>query len=326
MPVNDTIKETDYNSIRNKIINVIGAGSADSGWGQSVVSTAVAVGNTVTVNEWGRLRFDIINAYKHIFGNTPTTAQPATGNTIRYSNTFVPDNVSDAPVTQYDAYVNTIITNRFTVNASQSSTASSPASVESWPGPYGDRWTAAIQCTVTASWPSATAARYYFNSGGEIRFAASRSGGSNTQQCLAWTSLLSTAGTQAFGGNKPSTGVTPSNGQNWYRLTNTYQQWYSLSSSTPYGGNSYRISARTPSVANNSTGTASTVEFLIQMIDNYVDPGNYPLDVPNTIDSVDGTFQILVSNLFATGVLEPVGTGNFAVTQPSITVGAIAPA
>jgi hypothetical protein len=79
-------------------------------------------------------------------------------------------------------------------------------------------------------------------------------------------------------------------------------------------------------VANNATGTASTVEFLIQMIDNYVDPGNYPLDVPNTIDSVDGTFQIFVSNLFATGVLEPVGTGNFTVTQPSITVGAIVPA
>jgi hypothetical protein len=115
MPVNDTIKETDYNSIRNKIVNIIGAGSADSGWGQTLVSTAVAVGNPVTINEWGRLRFDIVNAYKHIFGTTPTTAQPSTGNTIRYSNTFVPDNVSDAPVTQYDTYANTIINNRFTV-------------------------------------------------------------------------------------------------------------------------------------------------------------------------------------------------------------------
>lgn len=326
MAVNDTIKEADYNSIRNKIANVIGTGSADSGWGQTVISSTVGVGNTVSVNEWGKLRFDIINAYKHIFGSTPTTTQPALGNTIRYSNTFVPDTTTDAPVTQYDAYANTIVANRFTVHPSQSSTFSWPVSSETWPGTYGSVWTAKLQATVTATWPSATAARYFFNSGGEIRFASARSGGSSTQQCLAWTSLLSSVGTQAFGANKPGTGVSPLNGQNWYRLTSTYQQWYSLASSTPYGGNSFRISARTPAVANNSTGTAIITEFLIEWIDNYVDPGNYPLDTPNTVDAVDGTFSLSASHLYATGVLEPTGTGNFAVSQPTIEIGAIAPA
>jgi hypothetical protein len=321
MAVNDIIKEADYNSIRNKIANVVGAGSANSGWGQTVISSAVGVGNTVSVNEWGRLRFDIINAYKHIFGTTPTTAQPALGNTVRYSNTFGPNNTTDAPVTQYDAYANTIVSNRFTVDPSQSATFSWPVTSTSWPGIYGNFWTAGLQCTATVSWPTAEAARFFFNSGGEIRFAAARVGGSTTQQCLAWTSLLSTVGTQAFGANKPGTGTSPANGQNWYRLTNTYQQWYSLASSTPYGGNSYRISARTPAVANNSAGTATTIEFLIEMIDNYIDPGNYPLDTPNTIDAVDGTFSVSVSHLYATGILEPTGTGNFTIVQPSINVG-----
>jgi hypothetical protein len=58
MPVNDNIREADYNSIRNKLASVIGTGSASFGWGQTVVSSAVDVSNPVSINEWGRLRFD----------------------------------------------------------------------------------------------------------------------------------------------------------------------------------------------------------------------------------------------------------------------------
>jgi hypothetical protein len=83
MSVNNNIRESDYNSIRNKLASVIGTGSASFGWGQSVVSSAVNESTSVTINEWGRLRFDIINAHTHIFGTTPTTVQPALGNTIK---------------------------------------------------------------------------------------------------------------------------------------------------------------------------------------------------------------------------------------------------
>jgi hypothetical protein len=325
MPVNDTIREADYNSIRNKLVNIIGTGSGTSGWGQTLISSAVVVGNRVTITEWGNLRFDIINAYKHIFGINPVTVQPAVGNTVRYSNTFVPNTTTDAPITQYDTYADTIIADRFTVHPSQSATFSwTPASTV-WPGIYGSFWNTRLSTTVTATWPSAAAARHFFNSGGEIRLASSRTGGSTTQQCNAWTTLLTSAGTRAFGGNIPATGTSPSNGQNWFRLTNAYQQWYSIASTTPYGGNSYRIFARTPGVANNASGTAATTEFFVEWIDNYVDPGDFPGDSPNTIDAVDGTFSLSVSHLFATGVLEPPGSGNFTVTQPSVSIGAIAP-
>jgi hypothetical protein len=481
MSVNSKIVRADYNNIRNKLVNIIGPGSADSGWGQSVIATnPVDESNSITVNEWGRLRYDVINAYKHIFGTSPVTAQPEEGDTIKsdfdgaifngsisgntlivynqsgansmlaigqtlasgggagrsiiasinnlpititsftsktvssgfylvtyaitsqpvalpfgnntsviisgnsnsnyngtvpitastttsitvqyasdpgtygtgattitvtpsnpwgystwtvsgsgnvaYSAMTATNSTTEHPYLQYDRYANTIIANRFTVHPSQASTFSWPITSTAWPGVYGASWTTKIQTVVTVTFPTSSAARYFFNSGGEIRFSASRSGGSTTQQNTAWTSLLNTVGTQAFGANKPGTGVSPANGQNWYRLTNVYQQWYSLAASTPYGGNSLKISARTPAVSNNSTGSAIVTEFFVEFIDNYVDPGQYPLNPqPDTVDSVDGTFSLAVSHLYATGILEPFGAGNFVVTQPTISVGTIAP-
>jgi hypothetical protein len=327
MPVNDKIVRADYNNIRSKINNVLGAGSADRGYGQLVRSSDRSVSNRVTVNEWGDLRFDIINAYKHIFGTTPTLSTPTEGQKVRYSTTFTPEttNLIDAPVTQYDQWANTIDANRFTVHPSQASTFTLPSTSTTWPGIYGSTWTIKIQSTVTATFADSKAARYFFNIGGEIRFASSQSEGSGTQQVTSWRSILSTAGTQGFGGNKPGTGTSPATGQNYYRLTNTYQVWYSAFGSSPYGTNNYRISARTPSVVNNSAGIASTIDFLIEYIDNYVDPGNSPNDTPNTVDAVDGTFSLSASYLFATGVLEPLGAGSFTVPVPTLTVGQIAP-
>jgi len=335
MPVNDKIRESDYNSIRNKVVNVLGVGSGNSGYGQNIRSAAVAEGFKVSRTDWGNLRWDIINAFTHIFGSAPTTVNPQEGNTIRYSNTFVPDTgASDAPVTQYDTHANTIIANRFTVHPSQSATVALATASTTWPGVYGNFWNSRIQCTVTASWTSAAQARYFFNSGGLIRFSSSRSGGSTNSQNTSWTSILSSAGTRSFGGNTPGTGVSPNDGTNYFRCTSSYQQWSINSGSTPYGSNSWRISARTPGVANNSSGTASVVEFLIEWIDNYTDPGTVqqpgesgprnPADFPPD-DAVDGTFSLSTSYLYSTGVLQPPLAGNFTIEQPSVTIGVIAP-
>lgn len=319
MAVNDTIKEADYNNIRNKVISVLGSGSADYGWGQTLLSSAVATGNNVTVNEWGRLRYDIINAYTHIYGYAPTPVQVASGESIRY-------NVSDAPVTTYDTFANLIVANRFTVHSSQASEAVATPTSTTWPGLYGSYWTSKIQCIVTATWTTASAARYFFNSGGQIRLSANQSGGSGTSQITNWRSLLSSSGIQQFGGNNPGTGTSPANGLNWYRLSSSFQVWYSASGSSPYGSNTYRISARTPGVVNNSTGTATYAEFLIEFLDGYVDPDTAAgrselLNPPG--DRVDGTFEVNASALYATGILVPTGTGNFTVTKPTLSLGAV---
>jgi hypothetical protein len=485
MPINDKILRSDYNNLRNKVNPVLGIGSADQGYGQTVQSREQTVSDRVTVNEYGLLRYDIINAYKHIFGSNPPITDPIVGSTVKtdvgttvitgsisgniltvtsvtsgmvatgqsitgagvtagtiitgeasnFSTTisgFVSKTVSSVdgttdvvfsiptqpqlffagtefliagnsnsgyngihavlastttsvtfrykgdpgtygsgtttltatinnpwnlgrwvvnnsqtvssssltllplavqPVNHWDTWLNDIVNNRFIVHPSQASTFNWGTSSTAWPGLFGTTWTSKIQATVTVTFPTANEARHFFNSGGEIRFASSQSSGSATQQVLSWRSILNSAGTQAFGGNKPGTGTTPNNGQNWYRLTDSYQVWYSIFGSSPYGSNNYRISARTgiePTTGsrrpNNVLGTATIAEFLVEYIDDYVDPGQHPSNPqPDTVDAVDGLFSLSVSHLFATGILEPTGTGTFTVTQPTIAVGQIAP-
>ena len=149
MPVNDKIVRSDYNNLRNKINPVLGTGSADQGWGQTVQSTEQTVSDRVTINEWGRLRYDIINGWKHIYGVTPTLVSVPEGQTVRYSTSFTPETTGliDAPLTQYDSYLNTIVSNRFTVHPSQSATFNWAASSTAWPGVFGAYWTSKIQAT-----------------------------------------------------------------------------------------------------------------------------------------------------------------------------------
>ena len=316
MPVNDVISQADYNNIRNKVVGVLGTGSGNTGYGQPLNSTAVAEGSRVSINEYANLRFDIINAWVHQVGSAPSTGAVAVGNTVRFS-------AVDAPVTTYDALANTLVTNRFNLGAGQSAIAipAGSSTSSSWPGIYGTTWNSRIACTIGVNWANAEQARFFFNSGGQIRIASTRTATTLiTQQAAAWTTLLNNAGTQSFGGNNPSTGTSPSDGRNWYRLTSSFQEYHRTTASTPYGANSWRLSARTTDVSNNSSGTGASSQFLVEFIDNYTDPGP-----PAPGDAVDGTFTVSVSLVYATGILVPSGFGNFTVTLPTVTVGAIAP-
>jgi hypothetical protein len=341
MPVNDIITQAEYNSIRNKVIGVLGTGSGNSGYGQPLNSTAVDLDSRVTINEYSNLRLDIINAWVHQAGSTPSTVTVSAGDTIRFS-------AVDAPVTTYDALANTLIANRFNVGAGQSAVAIPASSPKSRTYTGGsDIWNSSISCTIDVQWPSANAARFFWNSGGQIRITSSRTGGSSTTQNTQWTSILSSAGTQSFGGNNPGTGTSPMDGQNWYRLTNSFQTYYTLAGSSPYGSNSYNLQARVTDTADNSSGASANSQFRVLFVDNYVDPGVVagsvafpagtpvgsgtagggvqtatPADYPPD-DSVDGTFSIAVSLVYATGVLVPGSLGNFTVTQPTVTFGAL---
>ena len=320
MPVNDIITVNEYNAIRTKVVNVLGNGSGNSGYGQILVSNSVSVSNKVSVTDWNNLRFDITNAWVHQNGTTPSIITVFEGNTIRYS-------ASAAPVTTYDTLADSLFTNRFSLGAGQSATVTADPNTlipwqtsTTWPGAYGINWANEIYCDITVNFSTADQARYFFNSGGQIRISASRSGGAATSQNSSWTSILNAAGTQGFGGNNPGTGTSPSDGQNWYRLTNSFNQYYTTTGSSPYGANSYILSARCTDVSNNTTGGSKSAVFRVTFRDNYTDPGP-----PAPGDSVDGTFTVTVSVLYATGVLVPLGLGNFTVSIPTITLGNIAP-
>ena len=314
--ISKTVQVADYNSIRNKVAGVLGTGSADSGYGQTVQSSEVTTSSKVLISQWSSLRYDIINAWIHQFGTTPAlTVAPSTGATLKA-------NSLTEPYSQWESYADVIVANKFFVHSSQSATFSKGTQSETWPGTYGSTWNSLLSCTVTVTFTSAANARYFFNSGGEIRFASSRTGGSTTGEVAtqnnSWTTLLTTAGTIPFGADKPGQGVNPNDGSNYYRLRSTYDVFYNLSSTTPYSANLFRISARTPSVADNSTGTASTIEFLVEWVDNHI-------SVFGSSDAVDGTVSLNVTTLEATGILQPSGTGSFLVESPTVTISSITP-
>jgi hypothetical protein len=126
---------------------------------------------------------------------------------------------------------------------------------------------------------------------------------------------LSSIGTQEFGAVTPA--IT-----NLYTLTNSYQTFYQLGASTPYLNNFFRLEALCNcSGANNSTGTANIITFRITWQDDHVGLGSstpqgttqvggfptYP-NVPSGPtgfgpDSVDGTFEIIISEFKAAGIL-----------------------
>jgi hypothetical protein len=317
--VNSIIVQADYNSIRNKVIAVLGNGSGNSGYGQQarIVSTAVAEGTKVTINEWANLRFDIINAYKHINGSNPVTAVVSEGNTIRYTGSFTPDTGSlDVPQKQYDDWADNITTTRFTVAAGESATTAVTTANRT------TSWASQCECVIQFYWSNANDARYWFNSGGKIRISANRTGGAGTAQNTSWTTLLSAAGTQNFGGAVPSTGTTPNDGTNWYKTTSTFQTFYTATASSPYGSNNYLLQTRCVDVASNSSGTAASGEIRVLFTDGYTDSGAGFDPNPPPGDVIDGTLTVSVSTLFATGIMVP-SSAAFTVVQPTIAVGAV---
>jgi hypothetical protein len=318
--VNSVIVQADYNSIRDKVVAVLGNGSGNFGYGQQIrtVSTAVAEGQRVTINEWANLRFDIINAYRHIYGSNPVTAVVSEGNTIRYSSSFTPDTGTlDVPQKQYDDWANDITTNRFTIAPSESATTAVTTSSRT------TAWVSQCECIIQFYWSNANDARYWFNSGGKIRISASRTGGVlGTQQNTSWTTLLSAAGTQNFGGAVPNTGTTPNDGTNWYKTTNSFQTFYTATASSPYGSNNYRLQARCVDVPSNSGGLAASGEIRVLFTDGYTDSGAGGNPNPPPGDDIDGNLTVSVSTLFATGIMVP-SSAVFTVTQPTVSISAV---
>lgn len=290
MPVNDLIRIPDYNDIRTTIANVMGTGSATLGYGQTVNATTVSVGEFVTKPQWDNLRFDILNAIVHQTGSLPTIYEPAIGELVRYA--------SNLPNFQYNTLANQANTNRFDIGPGQ-------YAIE----PKGSRtdivsFSNSISCTVTVNFANANQARFFFNSGGKIRFSSQFVDSLGTSQSAGWSTILQNLGTVSFGANIPAV--------NFYNLTNSPQTFYQQGVTGTYSMNTWRLQASC-NVANNSLGTATSITFTSTWIDSYTDPG-----FPPPGDLVQGSMTLNVSQLRATGALYPSLVANsFNIAGPS---------
>jgi len=300
--VGSRISAADYNAIRNKIIAVMGTGTTNPttgltdytfGYGQQLMSSAVAAGQTITRSQFELLKSDILNARLHQDGTSPTVTTVNSGDVIRYGATH--------PVTQYDSLTNTAIANKFNLGTGYFSTVSiKDSGGVDLPMPITrtTSWSSAVSCTVTVTFPSSNAMRYFFNSGGRINFNSTRTGGASTSQNSIWSSTLTSAGTQGLGA------ISSGNqGVNFYNLTTTDQIWYSITSSAPYASNTWRLRARLASgVVGSSSFTATQIIFTATWSDGYTDPdvsAGLPALTNPPGDVVDGTLNLTVTQTYA---------------------------
>jgi len=296
MPVYDTISVPDYNNIRNIINPVLGNGVGTSGYGQTALSTTTVLGDSVSKSQWDRLRFDIVNAIVHQSGAVPSIVTINEGDVISYG--------AAQPNFQYLTLANQANTNRFDLGSGQYATETKGTAS------YTPTWQNSISTSFTVTFTTGDAARHFFNTGGKIRFASAFTPRVSNAQNNAWQTLASNMGTVTFGGNSPAT--------NFYSLTNSPQTFYSISSSTYTSNNiSLRASCNVPS---NASGGATVITFTVVWTDGYVDPdvlAGYPPNFNPPDGTVQGTMELTVSQLRATGALYPDLVANsFSIPSP----------
>lgn len=299
MPVGDKIRTVDYNTIQSKVANVLGTGTGNLGYGQTVQSSQVNLDNRITVNEWGRLRNDIINIYRHQTNSIPDTSvlpETIAETTVRY-------NVSNAPITVWDSLSTTLQNNR--VNAlpigrfGTATTASRPSQTVSF--------NASAQVDITFEWNNATEARYFFNSGGRLRISSGFTPSLGTSQNASWQTLLSGIGTREWGGFFPDTTTGVIDGRNWHKSDTTFRTFYSTTASSPYGANTYSLLAS----KNNQY-----VYIRILLTDAYTDLPFGDPDNPPPDDLVQGSLSVTTSILYPTGPLTGLGSAIWEEYRP----------
>ena len=294
MPVNDLVRVPDFNDIRNVAVAVMSNGSATQGYGQTIFSNGEVVGDLVDKANWDNLRYDIINAIVHQTGSVPTIVVPSVNDLLMYD--------ANQPNFQYLTLANQANTNRFDLGAGQYATESGKTKT----GVVS--FSTSVSSSVTISFATADQARYFFNSGGKIRFTSSFASSLGTNQSTTWGTTLTalSASPPTFGGNSPAV--------NFYSLTSSDQTWYSQGVSGTYSSNRWTLTARC-NVGNNSSGTATSVTFTALWQDNYVDPGP-----PAPGDLVQGSMTLSVSHIRAVGALYPDLIANsFSAPTPTYT-------
>ena len=139
-------------------------------------------------------------------------------------------------------------------------------------------------------------ARYYFNSGGQMRFSGSRTGGSGGSLDVAWTNLLNAMGTikmNAATTTYTGSGGTVTNNVGYFGLTGTYQQifiHYGSGGYYYYHGIEYDIKVRRENYVGANGGNGSLIRALITFNNN-------------NAGTVNGTLTSQIDQYKATGVL-----------------------
>ena len=177
---NGLIEATDFNNLvgaavetgANKLNTTWSTGGTTAGYGQTAVSQVSGGDTVVATGQWNALVTNTASAAAHSGSSITSVTAPTTGTTVTYLSA-IPTNLT------------TIYTNRRNA-ASQGSTIADTATRSS-------SWQNGLTFTHTVTFASGDAARWFFNSGGQIKMTASHPTGTGIN--LLFSDLASDTGT-----------------------------------------------------------------------------------------------------------------------------------
>ena len=218
----EIISAASYKKIRDLILQIYDIGYGDRGYGQGPIlsenehthNANLAVvhpflnwphipldknpGDIMTSLEWQQIQHAIGICLLHQNSNQtklPSEHDFLSGRTVVSEVSFDKIATGDFPFCLKE-----IDTNRF--NAWQSSmTLFGP----SFTSTRSEPWTNKIKLTLKVEFDTGDDARYFFNSGGEIRFLLNRYGDTNIPQDAFWTAFLARIGMISFGAHQTKT-------------------------------------------------------------------------------------------------------------------------
>lgn len=261
------IQATDYNGFAsttsNGNVNAIwGTGAGNYGYGQSTTLSTVSAGGTVTATQWADLVNRISSIGSHTGVSITSRTAPVAGNTITILNNVATD-----------------LTNLYTsrANAVSSGATITPATGTWWQATDTPNAAWTITTTHTITFANASAARYFFNSGGLIKWQTFKTS-TGTEADTEWNDLAGTLnGIIYFSGANTAhtingvayTGTTKSGGTGVPTTLNTTVGFYNLTTvaatlydqfadSSPYTSDHIRLQATVNDNANPSVLTFTT--------------------------------------------------------------------
>lgn len=265
---------------------------ASSGYGVVPNLPHVAIGDAVTAADWTAM-FDRIHKCGTHQGTSVTPIPPAVspgGLVVAYNDYLSGPTLSDV--------ITDLTANRLNIDLSQITLDNTPPAQVS-----AITWTTGLQLTWQIDFGSWNNARYFFNTGGKVRFAGTLPGSFPSGSASKyWQDMLSDMGTVQFAWNStiPSSGSGTSLG--FYNLTTSYIEVYKKSTliglPAAYGNNYISVQAK----LNAAAGTNGKIDFIIQLIDN---DSTLPLETKPT------GFTFNIGYFVSSGAIPYPGTKTF---------------
>ncbi len=295
---NTLIIATDYNLIQSKIALVMGTGSGNKGYGQTLASSQVAANSKISVAQWNNLRSDIVRARQHQTGITMGSKAPEDVGYNSGTDLPIPSQAAQVKESWRAAYlsVSTDADNNYLISpppvGESSRTTIVPNQVRT------AVWNTTVQQTVTITWPDADQARYFWNSGGQMEistdFVPRIAGLKNT----TWTTMLQNLGTVRISHNTTTvTGTATAVSLGFYNLgTSDSLLVQKDAPAGAYANNKFYITARV-----NSTTDRRILVFTLYWGDDSVAPPSFPDPGFGVDEQVDGTLTSYIQCNRATG-------------------------